>query len=228
MKEPISPDADAETKVAMRSKGVQARSRERIEHLLSAAESLIAEAGIEGLVMRELARRASLPIASVYHYFPSSNSVIRALAIRHMEQLQQFLAEKLAFVEMGSQDDQMRAEIAGNMVREVAEFVLQAKGSAAIWDSLRASPELRILDMEDTAKNSRFLEPFVRWVVPGLDTARVYTVTYLLLESVMSMILLIMRTQETDRNHMVDAMAQTFAATFRGLQMIPSNTPKET
>ena len=63
--------------------------------MLRAAEALVAELGYDGLKMRELARTAGLPIASLYHYFPSSTAVMRTLAERFLLTLRAVLTVAL-------------------------------------------------------------------------------------------------------------------------------------
>ena len=69
-------------RMSRRSNPEQKRSRARQRALLDAAEEILGEVGADGLKMREVARRANLPIASVYHYFPSAAALIRTLVER--------------------------------------------------------------------------------------------------------------------------------------------------
>ena len=78
-------------RLAPRNKPQQDRSRVRLQALLDAAEEVIAASGLHALAMREVARRANLPIASVYHYFPSTAALIRALIERQHEKLRGIL-----------------------------------------------------------------------------------------------------------------------------------------
>ena len=204
----------------MRSTGRQVRSRDRVELLLTEAATLIAESGIDGLKMRELARRADLPIASVYHYFPSASAVLRELAVRHLDDLTGFLAEKLTQIDFHGQSDKTRADIAGQLVRDVAAHLLRSQAAtSAIWDSLRANPELRALDMSDTIRNAALLEPFVAWVVPALPDAKLPDTTLVLLEAIQGNLLVITRSPPARIPVLVDRLAELVVATLRGLQI---------
>ena len=85
-------------RVSPRSDPQQERSRNRQQALLDAAEEVLAEVGAEGVRMREVARRAHLPIASVYHYFPSAQALIRTLVERLLDELRSVLTAGLASV----------------------------------------------------------------------------------------------------------------------------------
>ena len=51
------------------------------------------EVGADGLKMREVGRQANLPIASVYHYFPSAPALIRMLVERMLDELRAILGQ---------------------------------------------------------------------------------------------------------------------------------------
>lgn len=202
----------------MRSRGVQARSRERVETLLSVANVLIAETGIEGLKMRELARRASLPIASVYHYFPSVSSVVRALAVQHLVELRCFVADVVSHLPSLTVNDEDRPAIAAASIREVANFLLCSPVSAIIFDSLRANPELRSLDMRDTEETAELLRSLLIWVAPGLPEDQVRPTSLVLLESIQGNLVRIVHSLPEEREVLISTLERVVAAALRGLQ----------
>src|SRR5436305_11462528 len=83
-------------RVSPRSDPQQERSRVRRQALLDAAEQILGDVGADGLRMREVARRAHLPIASVYHYFPSAPAIIRVLVERMLAELREVLSDGVA------------------------------------------------------------------------------------------------------------------------------------
>jgi AcrR family transcriptional regulator len=54
-------------------------SRQRIEHILTAARQLLVEQGPSGLNIYAVAQTAALPPSSVYHFFPSVAALLGAL-----------------------------------------------------------------------------------------------------------------------------------------------------
>lgn len=58
------------------------RGEERRRALIEAALTSIAEEGFEGLRTRDIARRAGVNVATLHHYFPTKEALVRAVAIR--------------------------------------------------------------------------------------------------------------------------------------------------
>lgn len=214
-------EREPEDRLNMRSTGVQIRSRERVEQILAAAEALVVETGMEGLKMRELARRAGLPIASLYHYFPSSSSIVRAIAIRYLDDLRTILAAELEDMIDPATPVELRPGSGGRLVRNILDYLLRLPASAAIWDSLRSSPDLRQLDMEDTAHNARALEPYLRWVAPNLSVERIPTLMLVIVEAVQANFIVIMHSPKEVQPILIDALAEMLTSTLKGLQSSP-------
>lgn len=65
--------------------------REKYEKLLDALEGLIAKNEACTITLAQLSQAAGVPTASVYHFFPSVDAAITALAERHFEYFSQHL-----------------------------------------------------------------------------------------------------------------------------------------
>lgn len=57
----------------------QARSQARIDSILDAARTLLAEQGVASLSIYSVAERAGIPPSSVYHFFASVPALLEAL-----------------------------------------------------------------------------------------------------------------------------------------------------
>jgi AcrR family transcriptional regulator len=75
----------------MRRQPAQARSRERVNRILDAAEALFASQGYAGTTTNAIAARAAVPIGSLYQFFPDKAAILLALALRYTETLRQKL-----------------------------------------------------------------------------------------------------------------------------------------
>jgi AcrR family transcriptional regulator len=64
---------------AVRSKPSQARGKERVRVILSAALDLFMEYGVEEVTTNDIAERAGIPIGSLYRYYPNKNAILTAL-----------------------------------------------------------------------------------------------------------------------------------------------------
>src|SRR5689334_13934961 len=68
----------------MRRVPAQARSRERLERILDAAEEELGEVGYDGATMQSIAERAGTSIGSVYQFFPNKKVLIGAITERYL------------------------------------------------------------------------------------------------------------------------------------------------
>ena len=74
----------------MRSRGIK-----RVQSLLDATESLLAERSNEDVSLAQIAAQAGIPLASAYHFFPNRNAAFVALARRFNEELYRLAIEPM-------------------------------------------------------------------------------------------------------------------------------------
>jgi len=77
----------------MRRQPKQARSQERVHHILDVAEQLFIELGYEQTTTRAIATRAAIPVGSLYQFFPDKDAIVRSLANRYFEQEYQMFVQ---------------------------------------------------------------------------------------------------------------------------------------
>lgn len=77
----------------MRRQPKQARSQERVHHILDVAEQLFIELGYDQTTTRAIATRADVPVGSLYQFFPDKEAIVRALADRYFEQEYQMFVQ---------------------------------------------------------------------------------------------------------------------------------------
>jgi AcrR family transcriptional regulator len=211
-------------RLSPRAKPQQNRSRARLEALLEAAEEVIAESGLQGLAMREVARRADLTIASVYHYFPSTAALIRALVERQLEKLRGILETGLRarfpMDAAGMSHEQVKAlfaEQVGGLVDDVAAFFFNTPAVSEIWGGLQAYPDLRALDIEDTKKNAALIQPVFTRFIPSLEPVQASTMAMVLVESVSASLRLATALPPEAREQVVAALKSFVTQWLTGL-----------
>ncbi|MFI1765782.1 TetR family transcriptional regulator [Streptomyces sp. NPDC020800] len=74
---------------------VQKRSAERFERLLDACAELLDEVGYAALTTKEVARRAEVPIGTLYQFFSDREGLIGALAARNLESFLERVSDRL-------------------------------------------------------------------------------------------------------------------------------------
>ena len=89
----------SESRAGLRRIPTQARSRERVERILAAARELLVEGGPDGLRPTDVARRAGVPIGSVYQYFSDRHDLVAVLVERYFDQVRGMLLVHLSEVE---------------------------------------------------------------------------------------------------------------------------------
>jgi AcrR family transcriptional regulator len=103
--------ADDRSKASiMRRQPKQARSQERVHHILDVAEQLFIELGYEQVTTRAIATRAGVAVGSLYQFFPDKEAIARALADRYFEQEYHMFVQlhtELAEVEIATYVDRM-------------------------------------------------------------------------------------------------------------------------
>jgi AcrR family transcriptional regulator len=73
----------------------QARSRQTVECLLTAAAQVFAAQGYANTTTNRIAERAGVSIGSLYQYFPSKDALLLALAERHVERAFETVMEEV-------------------------------------------------------------------------------------------------------------------------------------
>ena len=140
--------------------------------------------------MREVARRANLPIASVYHYFPSTTALIRALVERQLEKfntLETGLRARFPMDPTGMSVEQRKAlivEQVKGLIDDLAAFFFNTPSASEIWGGLQAYPDLRTLDIEDTKRNAALIQPVFARFIPSLEPEQALMMAMVLVESV--------------------------------------------
>ncbi|MEV4257267.1 TetR/AcrR family transcriptional regulator [Spirillospora sp. NPDC049652] len=80
---------------AQRRRPVQKRSVERFERLLDACAEVLEEVGLVALTTKEVARRAEVPIGTLYQFFSDKEGLLGALAARNLELFVERVAGRL-------------------------------------------------------------------------------------------------------------------------------------
>ena len=65
---------------------VQSRSQQTVQRVLDAASSLLTQMPLEDVTTTRIAAEAGLSIGALYRFFPDKQTIIDAIAVRHVEQ----------------------------------------------------------------------------------------------------------------------------------------------
>src|SRR6266568_2308054 len=80
----------------LRRRPMQRRSAERYERILTVCAELLDELGFAALTTTAVARRAEVPIGTVYQFFADKSALVHALAARNLERYLDRLSTRYA------------------------------------------------------------------------------------------------------------------------------------
>jgi AcrR family transcriptional regulator len=150
----------------------QERSQTRFENVLEAALRLFAARGYEAVSMREIAREAKMPIASVYQYFPMKLAIVREMWTRYTSTISETLAAGIRRSIPQGRNEANR--LIGIIIDRMAELQASNPAFIEIWSCVAASMELRRLNVEDTLQTARVIADALQKMHPGSDPSAVY------------------------------------------------------
>ncbi|TGQ57389.1 TetR/AcrR family transcriptional regulator [Mesorhizobium sp. M1C.F.Ca.ET.193.01.1.1] len=175
MDEKVAAKPDQAAIASPRRAPTQQRSRERVERMLAAASSLIAEQGSDAMRMGEVAERAGVSIGSLYQFFPDKRAIVWALAERYTAESQACIASALKDVSDAEALKQAFSELVDIYYRLfLAEPVMRD-----IWSGTQADKALRELELADSRANAEFLVAVLKRLRPGADPIALETTAFL-------------------------------------------------
>lgn len=96
---------------------IQARSRDRFEKVVKAADAMLAEHGLSGFSIPALAETLSFSRRSIYLFFPTPYAVLNEVTRRYVKGLENYLTQMLANL-----DDPPIEELIVQMTYAAADF----------------------------------------------------------------------------------------------------------
>jgi AcrR family transcriptional regulator len=84
--QPDAPSTEDLVPASPRRTPVQGRSLQTVQRVLDAATSLLEQMSLEDVTTTRIAAEAGLSIGALYRFFPDKQTIIDAIAVRHVEQ----------------------------------------------------------------------------------------------------------------------------------------------
>ena len=163
---------DVEGRTLIKRIPQQERSQARFEAVLKAALRLFAARGYENTSMREIAREAKMPIATVYQYFPMKLAILREMWTRYTSTITETLAAGIRdFVNNGADNSNHLNDL---IIDRMAQLQSSNPAFIEIWSCVTASIELRALNVEDTLHNARAIADALMQRYPDCDPTAVH------------------------------------------------------
>lgn len=185
----------------------QERSQARFEAVLATAMRLIAARGYESISMREIAREARMPIATVYQYFPMKLAIVREMWSRYTSTISETLAAGIPNFGRGNADGV--DQLIGNVIDRMAELQSANPAFIEIWSCVAASMELRELNVEDTLQNARTVAGGLRKMCPHADASVVLDRALVVIEAASATTRLALSLAEPHRARLLLSLKKT-------------------
>ncbi|MEM7066572.1 MAG: TetR/AcrR family transcriptional regulator [Cyanobacteria bacterium P01_B01_bin.77] len=210
---------DAPHSANMRSQPRQARSQERVNQILDAAEDLFIREGYEATRMRALAQAAGVPIGSIYQFFKDKSEILQALHTRYLEYFQQRLndldGDKMVQLPLPDYADQV-VDFCNQFLTDYPGYYAisnQVQGLSVGWRNLEDSMNAKILKDWAIELNQRD---------PSLTKEDCEAISFVLLTTIDNLLWLAQRQAPEFRNRLVSE-AKRFALSY--LQGYCSTSP---
>lgn len=150
-----------------RRRPTQERSQKKFDHLLQVARELLLEVGFEAFTMEEVARRAELPIGTLYQFFQNKYVMVceldRVDAVAVRQELEQFASEIPSLDWLKFLD---------KLIDHVAALWASDPSRRAVWHAVQSTPATRataaVTERELAADVARVLAP----LTPGTPRER--------------------------------------------------------
>lgn len=138
MEEPIVDDAAAEQILQPRRRPAQQRSRERYSRILVAARRVLVDHGFESFTFDEVAKRAGVPIGTLYQFFANKYVLICEL---DREDTAATVAELQSFA---TQVPTLQwPDILDELIDHLADMWRADPSRRAVWHAVQSTPATR-------------------------------------------------------------------------------------
>lgn len=169
--------------MALRRRPAQARSAANFDQLLKIATLVLEDVGWEGFTTNLLAERAGVGLQALYRYFPNKLAVLATLTQQMIEEWDSW------FDEFESWAEELELEELWTRAFDVfVDGVRFTPGCVAIRRAISASPQLKELDLKDSARLSYRLAKTLVKFQPALSLREAKAVSRVLVESLVSVV----------------------------------------
>ena len=154
----------------LRRRPMQRRSAERYERILNVCAELLDEVGFAGLTTTEVAKRAEVPIGTVYQFFADKSALVHALAARNLENYLGRLERRYGEAVPRSVEEVVDVAIDEfvDMRRTLPGFGVLDFGAGSEWSETDPR-DLYLLD--ENVENNTAVARRLRMLTPFLDSS---------------------------------------------------------
>lgn len=187
----------------------QRRAKATYRSLLSAAQQILSEAGLEAFNSNAIVERAGLTAPTFYRYFEDKHAILAVLG-RELMEAQNAVLEN-AVTDMPEEPGKLLVRTR-ELLRRTLEVTETFEGGYALIVSLRAIPALRPIRLSSHAYVAGFLTERFLEAFPGVGRDDAYDRCRLAVELGYASIEMLLETAECDRERVLDRTADAVRA----------------
>ncbi len=178
----MAPDSAAPD-LQIRHRPVQARGQVRFDAILTAARDLLAEGGLEGFTIDDVAMRAGIPVGSVYQFFPNKFAIVAELDAIDTAALIDDLAASAERFTLGDWQSETN-----DLIDLVAAHWVDDPTRRAVWLAMRSTAATRSLAAEHSRTLVTTLLPMIQLLSPGRTLDEQVTICEVVVEMSQSLL----------------------------------------
>lgn len=185
----------------MRRKPRQARSQERVNRILDAAEELFASQGYTATTTNAIAVHAEVPIGSLYQFFPDKTAILKALALRYGEMLHQ----ELATIDETEEATLSLSDYAARLIDTTDHFFTEHPSYYAIFMEVQGT--IKELEEIDEATDASLIEDLASSLArrdASLEPADYKAIAFVLVKAISTLLWLSLSQEKTFRQRLVE------------------------
>lgn len=167
----------------VRHRPVQQRGQVRFDAILSAARDLLAEGGLEGFTIDDVAARAGIPVGSVYQFFPNKFAIVAELDALDTAALIDDLAASAERFTLGDWQSETNA-----LIDLVAAHWVDDPTRRAVWLAMRSTAATRSLAAEHSRALVTTLLPMIQLLTSGRTLDEQVTICEVVVEMSQSLL----------------------------------------
>lgn len=140
-------------KIHARKAPIQTRSIARVEQILRAAETLLREQGLAAVTTSSIARKAGLPVGSIYQYFPNKKAVFFSLYDAYLQQIRTLMdvLDQDSYLEMSW------VEFFTELFFAVKNLERRDTSELELFKAIWLCPELQAIDQQHGQETVNFM-----------------------------------------------------------------------
>lgn len=105
----------------------QARSREKVERALQAAQNLLEREGADAITLPRVAQEAGVSVGALYQYLPDRDAIVEALSAMFYARLEELMDELVSQLSVTRAEDPV-----GAVIEAMADLYRDASGTRAL------------------------------------------------------------------------------------------------